>query len=84
MSKAFTKEDAGGDEPLLPPRPRSASGEKRYITPEGYRALQDELAALTAPQPRERDALALGSEAQARARAIITRETVLDPATLPS
>lgn len=48
MSKAFTKEDAGGDEVLLPPRPRSTSGEKRYITPEGYQALQAELAALTA------------------------------------
>ncbi len=74
MSKAFTKEDAGGDEPLLPPRPRSASGEKRYITPEGYRALQEELAALTAPQPRERDALALGSEAQTRERARRARQ----------
>jgi transcription elongation factor GreB len=48
MSKAFTKEDAGGEEILLPPRPRPTSGEKRYITPEGYRALQEELAALTA------------------------------------
>lgn len=48
MSKAFTKEDAGGDEVLLPLRPRSTSGEKRYITPEGYRSLQEELAALTA------------------------------------
>jgi transcription elongation factor GreB len=46
MSKAFTKEDGGGEEALLPPRPRSISGEKRYITPEGYRALQEELAAL--------------------------------------
>jgi transcription elongation factor GreB len=48
MSKAFTKEDAGGDEVLLPPRLRSTSGEKRYITPEGYRAFEEELAALTA------------------------------------
>ncbi len=32
MSKAFTKEDEGGQESLhLPPRP--PSGEKRYITP---------------------------------------------------
>ncbi|WP_257448398.1 GreA/GreB family elongation factor [Archangium lipolyticum] len=52
MSKAFTKEDSGGDEVLLPPRPRSASGEKRHITPEGYRALQEELAALTDPASR--------------------------------
>lgn len=66
MSKAFTKEDSG-DEGLIPPRPRSTSGEKRYITPEGYRALQDELAALTAPVPR--DTAALGSEGQAKDRA---------------
>lgn len=50
MSKAFTKEDSGGDEGLMPPRPRSASGEKRYITQEGYRALEEELAGLLAPQ----------------------------------
>ncbi|HEX5746228.1 MAG TPA: GreA/GreB family elongation factor [Archangium sp.] len=48
MSKAFTKEDAGGEDVLLPPRPRSTTGETRYITPEGYRAVQEELAALTA------------------------------------
>lgn len=55
MSKAFTKEDSGGDEVLLPLRPRSASGEKRHITPEGYRALQEELAALEGePRARER------------------------------
>jgi transcription elongation factor GreB len=53
MSKAFTKEDAGSEEVVLPPRPRSTSGEKRYITPEGYRALQEELATLTASTPRE-------------------------------
>ncbi|QSQ22293.1 GreA/GreB family elongation factor [Pyxidicoccus parkwayensis] len=50
MSKAFTKEDSGGDE-VLPARPRPASGEKRYITPEGYRALHDELQALQGPDP---------------------------------
>ncbi|WP_164019828.1 GreA/GreB family elongation factor [Pyxidicoccus trucidator] len=49
MSKAFTKEDSGGDEGLLPARPRPASGEKRYITPEGYRALQEELLASQGP-----------------------------------
>ena len=72
MSKAFTKEDAGGDEPLLPPRPRPASGEKRYITPEGYRALQEELAGLTTPLPRE--GRVLGGEAQARERARRARQ----------
>lgn len=69
MSKAFTKEDAGGDEVLLPPRPRSASGEKRYITPEGYRALQDELAALTVPLPREEGTVALDADTRNRERA---------------
>ncbi len=49
MSKAFTKEDSGGDEGLTPVRPRPASGEKRYITPEGYRALQEELLAVQGP-----------------------------------
>ncbi len=54
MSKAFTKEDEGGQESLpLPPRP--PSGEKRYITPEGYRALQEELAALTEKPARDRE-----------------------------
>ncbi|AEI64321.1 GreA/GreB family elongation factor [Corallococcus macrosporus] len=50
MSKAFTKEDSG-DEGVLPVRPRASSGEKRYITPEGYRALQEELAAAQGPDP---------------------------------
>jgi transcription elongation factor GreB len=50
MSKAFTKEDSGGDEGLVPARPRAGTGEKRYITPEGYRALQEELASLLGPE----------------------------------
>lgn len=50
MSKAFTKEDSGGDEGLVPARPRAGQGEKRYITPEGYRALQEELATLLGPE----------------------------------
>ncbi|MFL5346595.1 MAG: GreA/GreB family elongation factor [Hyalangium sp.] len=49
MSKAFTKEDSGGDEGLTPARPRSWQGEQRYITPEGYRAIQEELASLLGP-----------------------------------
>ncbi|NMO19124.1 hypothetical protein HPC49_46665 [Pyxidicoccus fallax] len=48
MSKAFTKEDSGAED-ALPVRPRPASGEKRYITPEGYRALQEELLAAQGP-----------------------------------
>ena len=58
MSKAFTKEDGGGEEGLVPVRPRAASAGPRYITPEGYRALQEELASLLAPQhPQEAGAL---------------------------
>jgi transcription elongation factor GreB len=53
MSKAFTKEDSGGDEGLVPARPRSLTGEKRYITPEGYRAIHEELASLLGPQASE-------------------------------
>ncbi|QRK09254.1 GreA/GreB family elongation factor [Archangium violaceum] len=68
MSKAFTKEDAGGEDVLLPPRPRSTAGGKRYITPEGYRALQEELEALTAPSSREKEPPALGDDARARER----------------
>ena len=50
MSKAFTKEDSGGDEGLVPLRPRTGQGEKRYIPAEGYQALQEELASLLGPQ----------------------------------
>jgi transcription elongation factor GreB len=68
MSKAFTKEDEGSQESLpLPARP--LSGEKRYITPEGYCALQEELAALSAPAPAEEPAPVLEKEARARERA---------------
>jgi transcription elongation factor GreB len=49
MSKAFTKEEGGGDEGLTPIRPRTQQADKRYITPEGYRAIQEELATLLGP-----------------------------------
>ncbi|WP_163864286.1 GreA/GreB family elongation factor [Myxococcus eversor] len=70
MSKAFTKEDSGGDEALVPPRPRSASGDKRYITPEGYRALQEELASTQGPDSgsRELTPLEAGVRRQERER----------------
>ncbi|WNG50288.1 hypothetical protein F0U60_43770 [Archangium minus] len=68
MSKAFTKEDAGGEDVLLPPRPRSTSGEKRYITPEGYRALQEELESLTAPSSQEKAPPSFGDDVRARER----------------
>jgi transcription elongation factor GreB len=52
MSKAFTKED-GGSEPVLGRAPpRVAPGEKRYVTPEGYQAMQEELSQLANEQAR--------------------------------
>ncbi|SEU37546.1 GreA/GreB family elongation factor [Stigmatella erecta] len=68
MSKAFTKEDSEGREGLLLPRPRPASGEKRYITPEGYRALQEELARLQGPGASEEEPKALGAADRKRER----------------
>lgn len=43
MSKAFTKEDSAGEAVLGRGPPRVERGEKRYVTPEGYQALRDEL-----------------------------------------
>ncbi len=42
MSKAFTRENEP-DEDTLEPVPQLPAGVKNYITPQGYRALQDEL-----------------------------------------
>jgi transcription elongation factor GreB len=69
MSKAFTKEDSGGDEALVPARPRSGQGEKRYITSEGYRALQDELATLLGPEVSAEGQAALEAGGRKRERA---------------
>ncbi len=68
MSKAFTKEDSGGDEGLVPVRPRAGAGEKRYITPEGYRALQEELASLLGPEASAEGELALDAGVRKRER----------------
>jgi transcription elongation factor GreB len=68
MSKAFTKEDSAGEEGLVLPRPRSASGEKRYITPEGYRALEEELAGLLGPQAGSGERTELEAGVQKRER----------------
>jgi transcription elongation factor GreB len=43
MSKAFTREDDLVEPPADPPVPRVPPGETRYVTPEGFRALQREL-----------------------------------------
>ncbi|MBN8230770.1 GreA/GreB family elongation factor [Corallococcus macrosporus] len=68
MSKAFTKEDGSGDEGLTPARPRSTSAEQRYITPEGYRALQEELLELQGPAPRDWPELEAGVRKRERER----------------
>ncbi len=51
MSKAFTNEDAPAEATLVREPPQLAPGERRYITPEGYRALQAEHARLAREQP---------------------------------
>jgi transcription elongation factor GreB len=43
MSKAFTREDEIVEPPPEAPAPRVLPGEARYVTPEGFRALQREL-----------------------------------------
>ena len=43
MSKAFTREDDLVEAPADAPMPRVSPGETRYVTPEGFRALQREL-----------------------------------------
>ena len=69
MSKAFTREDGGGEDGLVPVRPRAASEGPRYITPEGYRALQEELAALLSPhEAQEAGALDAGVRKRERER----------------
>lgn len=85
MSKAFTKEDGGGDEGLTPERPRPTSAARRYITPEGYRALKEELLASQEPEPRdwpELEAAVRRRERERRARelaAILEDVRVVEP-----
>lgn len=68
MSKAFTKEDSGGDDGLVPARPRAGAGEKRYITPEGHRALEEELASLLGPEAGVEGQLGLDAGVRKRER----------------
>jgi transcription elongation factor GreB len=59
MSKAFTREDDMGDEPLWPqPRALLPAGARNYITPEGHQRLSAELVRL---RERERPVLVEGS-----------------------
>jgi len=43
VSKAFTREDDVVEPPPEAPQPRVPPGDVRYVTPEGFRALQREL-----------------------------------------
>ena len=56
MSKAFTKEE-DAPEDVVPAAPRLEPGEVRYVTPEGFRELQDQLSALE-PSSRRAQVLA--------------------------
>jgi transcription elongation factor GreB len=57
VSKAFTREDDIVEPEPAAPAPRVAPGEVRYVTPEGFRALQRELE-LQDPASRRAKALA--------------------------
>jgi len=57
MSKAFTREDDLPEPPAGAPAPHLQPGEVRYVTPEGQRALQRELASLD-PASRRAQTLA--------------------------
>lgn len=52
MSKAFTNEDSAAVERVVRVPPRLSPGEQRYVTPEGRRALQQELALAVAERER--------------------------------
>jgi transcription elongation factor GreB len=78
MSKAFTKEDGGGDEGLTPARPRQASGEQRYITPEGHRALQAELLELQGPAPADWPELEVAVRKRERERRLRELTAILE------
>ena len=57
MSKAFTREDDVPEPPAGIPAPHLEPGEVRYVTPDGYRALQRELETLD-PASRRAQTLA--------------------------
>jgi transcription elongation factor GreB len=80
MSKAFTSEETPEHEPVSRAPPRLAPGEIRYVTPEGFAALEAELARLRS----ERAAVAgvrEGAERAARA-ADLDRRAALVQGTL--
>src|SRR5262249_12442077 len=52
VSKAFTKDEAAWDEPIIPPRAPVPAGVPNYVTPRGLRLLRVELAQLDAERQR--------------------------------
>ena len=52
MSRAFIKEDAAGEEIIVPARAPLPAGETNHVTPRGMELLTSELAELTAEQVR--------------------------------
>lgn len=85
MSKAFTREDDAGDEPLVPPRPPTTGAVR--LTRGALAALREEVARTDDPARRQRVAEALQravvvpEEAQAPARVVLgARVTVASDA----
>ncbi len=54
MSKAFTKEDSSDEPSVVRAAPKLAPGEKRYVTPEGFRRLTQQRDALAERVQRAR------------------------------
>jgi len=58
VSKAFTKDDAGGEDELPPYTPPWPAGSRNYITPEGHARLLAERAAIVTSLPSLKDGAA--------------------------
>lgn len=52
MSRAFVKEDSGGQPPIIPPRAALPAGTPNYVTPEGLEQLRQELTELEAQRAK--------------------------------
>jgi len=85
MSKAFTKDDA--DAPEVVPFVHVAPGERRLVTWDGYRAMQQELARLQEqerPQDASLEARAQGAARDARITLLQARLAAATPAQPPA
>lgn len=92
MSKAFTKDDAADDAPIVPSRAPLARGVPNYVTPSGLAALRAELHELEAERAAlgaraegsdRRHASAALAARQAELGARIGSAVVVDPASQP-